>query len=212
MAALACSSAAASRPVITTRAPSAANALAAARPMPLLPPVTRTVLLVKRFMVMSFDASSIAVSAYWRGASGFPCHNHDELVRRYRTCCQRTNWPCWKPSARAAACPGPPPGSGKAPSTVSHAARQLEARFDALLFDRRRYRLQLTPAGHLLAQEAARLMLDVSRSDAEGQAGGRRLGRSPLDRHGRNPRIRNVTARHSRIRRAEVWRDAAHYP
>jgi DNA-binding transcriptional LysR family regulator len=52
---------------------------------------------------------------------------------------------------------------GKAPSTVSHAARQLEARFDALLFDRRRYRLQLTPAGHLLAQEAARLSLDVSR-------------------------------------------------
>ena len=35
----------------------------------------------------------------------------------------------------------------KAPSTISHAARQLEARFDALLFDRRRYRLQLTPAG-----------------------------------------------------------------
>lgn len=52
---------------------------------------------------------------------------------------------------------------GRAPSTVSHAARQLETRFDALLFDRRRYRLQLTPAGHLLAQEAARLMHDVSR-------------------------------------------------
>jgi len=52
---------------------------------------------------------------------------------------------------------------GKAPSTVSHAARQLETRFDALLFDRRRYRLQLTPAGQLLAEEAARLMLDVSR-------------------------------------------------
>ncbi|AJX12390.1 LysR family transcriptional regulator [Burkholderia ubonensis] len=52
---------------------------------------------------------------------------------------------------------------GKAPSTVSHAARQLEARFDALLFDRRRYRLQLTPAGQLLADEAARLMLDVVR-------------------------------------------------
>jgi len=51
---------------------------------------------------------------------------------------------------------------GKAPSTVSHAARQLEARFDALLFDRRRYRLQLTPAGQLLAQEAARLMHDVA--------------------------------------------------
>ncbi|MFZ5528419.1 MAG: LysR family transcriptional regulator [Pseudomonadota bacterium] len=46
---------------------------------------------------------------------------------------------------------------GKAPSTVSHAARQLEAKFDALLFDRRRYRLQLTPAGQLLTQEAARL-------------------------------------------------------
>ena len=52
---------------------------------------------------------------------------------------------------------------GKAPSTVSHAARQLEARFDALLFDRRRYRLQLTAAGQLLADEAARLMQDVSR-------------------------------------------------
>ncbi|PCE33369.1 LysR family transcriptional regulator [Burkholderia ubonensis] len=52
---------------------------------------------------------------------------------------------------------------GKAPSTVSHAARQLESRFDALLFDRRRYRLQLTPAGQLLADEASRLMLDVAR-------------------------------------------------
>jgi len=52
---------------------------------------------------------------------------------------------------------------GKAPSTVSHAARQLEARFDALLFDRRRYRLQLTPAGQLLTQESARLMQDVAR-------------------------------------------------
>ncbi|HEY4083126.1 MAG TPA: LysR family transcriptional regulator [Burkholderiaceae bacterium] len=52
---------------------------------------------------------------------------------------------------------------GKAPSTISHAARQLEARYDALLFDRRRYRLELTPAGVLLAEEAARLMLDVAR-------------------------------------------------
>ncbi len=52
---------------------------------------------------------------------------------------------------------------GKAPSTISHAARQLETRFDALLFDRRRYRLQLTPAGQLLTQEAARLIQDVSR-------------------------------------------------
>ncbi|MCY0857912.1 LysR substrate-binding domain-containing protein [Cupriavidus sp. D39] len=32
-----------------------------------------------------------------------------------------------------------------------------------MLFDRRRYRLQLTPAGHLLADEAARLMQDVAR-------------------------------------------------
>lgn len=52
---------------------------------------------------------------------------------------------------------------GKAPSTVSHAARQLESRFDALLFDRRNYRLQLTPAGQLLATEASRLLQDVSR-------------------------------------------------
>lgn len=52
---------------------------------------------------------------------------------------------------------------GKAPSTISHAARQLETRFDALLFDRRRYRLQLTPAGELLTNEAARLVRDVAR-------------------------------------------------
>ncbi|MDH4611577.1 LysR substrate-binding domain-containing protein [Pseudomonas sp. BN102] len=52
---------------------------------------------------------------------------------------------------------------GKAPSTVSYAARQLEERFDALLFDRRRYRLQLTPAGQLLVQEAARLSQDMAR-------------------------------------------------
>lgn len=52
---------------------------------------------------------------------------------------------------------------GKAPSTISHAARQLEERYDALLFDRRRYRLQLTPAGQLLADEALRLSEDVSR-------------------------------------------------
>jgi len=52
---------------------------------------------------------------------------------------------------------------GKAPSTLSHAARQLENRFDALLFDRRRYRLQLTPAGQLLVQEAGRIREDVSR-------------------------------------------------
>lgn len=52
---------------------------------------------------------------------------------------------------------------GKAPSTVSHAARQLEERFDALLFDRSGYRLTLTPAGELLTREAARLSLDVAR-------------------------------------------------
>ena len=47
---------------------------------------------------------------------------------------------------------------GKAPS-IMHAARQLETRFDALLFDRRGFRLQLTPAGQLLTDEAARLAL-----------------------------------------------------
>jgi DNA-binding transcriptional LysR family regulator len=52
---------------------------------------------------------------------------------------------------------------GKAPSTVSHAARQLESRFDALLFDRRRYRMELTPAGQLLADESRRLMADSER-------------------------------------------------
>src|SRR6476661_8666483 len=46
---------------------------------------------------------------------------------------------------------------GKAPSTVSYAARQLEERFDALLFDRRRYRLQLTAGAARMAQDAAQL-------------------------------------------------------
>jgi len=54
---------------------------------------------------------------------------------------------------------------GKAPSTISHAARQLEERYDALLFDRRRYRLELTPAGKLLAHEAERLLSDMGRLD-----------------------------------------------
>jgi DNA-binding transcriptional LysR family regulator len=52
---------------------------------------------------------------------------------------------------------------GKAPSSVSRAARLLEERLDALLFDRRRYRLQLTAAGHLLATEAAHLQRDAAR-------------------------------------------------
>jgi DNA-binding transcriptional LysR family regulator len=52
---------------------------------------------------------------------------------------------------------------GKAPSTVSYTLRQIESRFDALLFDRRRYRLQLTPAGALLVREAARLRDDMQR-------------------------------------------------
>ncbi|MEO3691596.1 LysR family transcriptional regulator [Roseateles paludis] len=52
---------------------------------------------------------------------------------------------------------------GKAPSSVSYTLRQIEARFDALLFDRRRYRLQLTAAGELLVREAARLHDDMQR-------------------------------------------------
>ncbi|GGP26858.1 LysR family transcriptional regulator [Silvimonas amylolytica] len=53
---------------------------------------------------------------------------------------------------------------GKAPSTVSHAARQLESRIDVLLFDRRAYRLQLTAAGKLLLAEAERLQQESARS------------------------------------------------
>lgn len=52
---------------------------------------------------------------------------------------------------------------GKAPSSVSYTLRQIEGRFDALLFDRRRYRLQLTPAGALLVREATRLRDDMQR-------------------------------------------------
>lgn len=52
---------------------------------------------------------------------------------------------------------------GRAPSTVSYTLRQIESRFDALLFDRRRYRLQLTAAGELLVREATRLRDDMQR-------------------------------------------------
>ncbi len=46
---------------------------------------------------------------------------------------------------------------GKAVSTVSHAARQLEERMDALLFDRSGYRIALTPAGQVLVEQGALL-------------------------------------------------------
>ncbi len=52
---------------------------------------------------------------------------------------------------------------GRAVSTVSHAARLLEERLDALLFDRRGYRIALTPAGQLLVDEGARLHLETER-------------------------------------------------
>lgn len=51
----------------------------------------------------------------------------------------------------------------KAPSTISHLARMLEERFDALLFDRSGYRMQLTDAGRFLADEAYRIVEDNER-------------------------------------------------
>jgi DNA-binding transcriptional LysR family regulator len=44
---------------------------------------------------------------------------------------------------------------GRASSTLSHAARVLEERLDALLFDRSAYRISLTPAGQLLVEQGA---------------------------------------------------------
>lgn len=52
---------------------------------------------------------------------------------------------------------------GKAASTVSYAARQLEERLDALLFDRAGYRIALTPAGLLLAEQGAQLHAQARR-------------------------------------------------
>src|SRR5258706_13768224 len=49
----ACLSVSGSRPEIATRAPSAAKACAVARPMPLLPPVTKTTLSWKRWFFMA---------------------------------------------------------------------------------------------------------------------------------------------------------------
>ena len=59
---------------------------------------------------------------------------------------------------------------GKAPSTISHAARQLETRFDALLFDRRRYRLQLPlHDGGRLAFRVTRGTFNPIERDAKGR-------------------------------------------
>lgn len=52
---------------------------------------------------------------------------------------------------------------GKAASTVSYAARQLEERLDALLFDRAGYRIALTPAGLLLVEQGAQLQAQARR-------------------------------------------------
>lgn len=52
---------------------------------------------------------------------------------------------------------------GKAVSTVSYAARQLEERLDALLFDRAGYRIALTPAGLLLVEQGAQLHAQARR-------------------------------------------------
>jgi DNA-binding transcriptional LysR family regulator len=52
---------------------------------------------------------------------------------------------------------------GKAASTVSYAARQLEERLDALLFDRAGYRIALTPAGLLLVEQGAQLQAQAGR-------------------------------------------------
>lgn len=52
---------------------------------------------------------------------------------------------------------------GKAASTVSYAARQLEERLDALLFDRAGYRIALTPAGLLLVEQGAQLHAQAQR-------------------------------------------------
>jgi DNA-binding transcriptional LysR family regulator len=98
---------------------------------------------------------------------------------------------------------------GKAPSTVSYAARQLETRFDALLFDRRRYRLQPTPAGQLLADEAARLLLDMARMTQRGAADRERLGGSSVGDRGRDSRIRIADACGARLRCAPLRRQAA---
>lgn len=52
---------------------------------------------------------------------------------------------------------------GKAASTVSYAARQLEERLDVLLFDRAGYRIALTPAGLLLVEQGAQLHAQAQR-------------------------------------------------
>ncbi len=56
----------ASRPVMTTRAPSAAKASAAARPMPLLPPNTSTTLFSNRGLIALLPFQNIGI-----GLTGF---------------------------------------------------------------------------------------------------------------------------------------------
>ncbi len=110
----------------------------------------------------------MTVIPLWSDSFEMTYHCHQQLVRFFRTFKGNTMLSTEELSlleairdsgslSRAAA------QLGKAPSTVSHAARQMEEKFDALLFDRRRYRLQLTPAGQLLAREATLMAQDADR-------------------------------------------------
>ena len=95
-----------SRPVMTTRAPSWAYALAAARPMPLLPPVTRTVWLLKRCMMVpkgwlgtkrqKLFVAAFSVTEYSPTFHTKPCHAFGVNVRYCRTSLMRPFLPACK--------------------------------------------------------------------------------------------------------------------
>jgi DNA-binding transcriptional LysR family regulator len=73
---------------------------------------------------------------------------------------------------------------GRVPSAVSYAARRLEERLDALLFDRAGYRARLTPAGEELLREGRALLAatdDLARRVRRVAAGWEREMRIALD-------------------------------
>lgn len=65
---------------------------------------------------------------------------------------------------------------GKVPSALTYVVRKLEDDLDVLLFDRRRHRAELTPAGRALLDEGRHLLPGRRRSRAPRQAPGHRLG------------------------------------
>lgn len=68
------------------------------------------------------------------------------------------SWKCWTRSNARAVLAAAAHELGKVPSALTYVVRKLEDDLDVLLFDRRRHRAELTPAGRALLDEGRHLL------------------------------------------------------